>query len=116
MTLQNVRLFEQVNTVQQQWEYTFDSIVIQFWFTMGQGRILRSNQRLSHLLGVKAWLVGRSVTELLPGKNSPYKICPYCEGLAGEGDDPDPWLQGYFLSSTPRLPIQADANWGRCTS
>src|SRR6267378_6270048 len=56
--------------------------------------------RFSQLLGREGGgLVGRSVTELLPGKNSPYKICPYCEGLAGEGDDPDPWLQGYFLSS-----------------
>jgi two-component system NtrC family sensor kinase len=100
MTLQNVRLFEQVNTVQQQWEYTFDSIGDPILVHDGQGRILRSNQRLSHLLGREgSGLVGRSVTELLPGKNSRYKVCPYCEGLAGEGDDPDPWLQGYFLSS-----------------
>ena len=46
-----------------------------------------------------AALVGRSVTDLLSSKNSPYKICPYCEGVAGEGDEPDPWLQGYFLAS-----------------
>jgi two-component system NtrC family sensor kinase len=28
-----------------------------------------------------------------------YQNCPYCEGVAGEGDDPDPWLPGYFLVS-----------------
>ncbi len=101
MTLQNVRLFEQVNTVQQQWEYTFDSIGDPILVHDHQGRILRSNQRLSHLLGREGGglLVGRSVLQLLSVKNSAYKICPYCEGLAGEGDEPDPWLQGYFLSS-----------------
>ena len=25
--------------------------------------------------------------------------CPYCEGIAGEGDESDPWLPGYFLAS-----------------
>jgi two-component system, NtrC family, sensor kinase len=105
MTLQNVRLFEQVNTVQQQWEYTFDSIGDPILVHDHQGRILRSNQRLSHLLGREGGglLVGRSVTELLAAKNSAYKICPYCEGVAGEGDEPDPWLQGYFLSSNSRF-------------
>ncbi len=100
LTLQNVRLFEQVNTVQQQWEYTFDSIGDPILVHDRQGRILRSNQRLTDLLGREGnVLVGRSVTELLSAKNAAYKICPYCEGVAGEGDEPDPWLSGYFLSS-----------------
>jgi len=100
LTLQNVRLFEQVNTVQQQWEYTFDSIGDPILVHDRQGRILRSNQRLTDLLGREgSVLVGRSVTELLSAKNAAYKICPYCEGVAGEGDEPDPWLSGYFLSS-----------------
>jgi PAS domain S-box-containing protein len=100
MTLQNVKLFEQVTAVQRQWEYTFDSIGDPILVHDCAGRILRSNQRLSHLLGREGGaLVGRSVMELLPVQNSPYKICPYCEGVGGEGDDPDPWLQGYFLAS-----------------
>ncbi len=90
LTLQNVSLFEQVTAVQRQWEYTFDSA----------GRILRSNQRLSQLLGREgSALVGRSVMELLPVQNAAYKSCPYCEGVGGEGDEPDPWLPGYFLAS-----------------
>src|SRR5262249_17970202 len=32
-------------------------------------------------------------------KSGTFDKCPYCEGVAGEGDDPDPWLQGYFLAS-----------------
>jgi PAS domain S-box-containing protein len=100
MTLQNVRLFEQVSTVQRQWEYTFDSIGDPILVHDRQGRILRSNQRLGQLLGRESSaLVGRGVTELLPVKNAAYKDCPYCEGVAGEGDEPDPWLPGYFLAS-----------------
>jgi two-component system NtrC family sensor kinase len=100
LTLQNVHLLEQVTTVQQQWEYTFDSIGDPILVHDRQGRILRSNQRLSHLLGREnGTLVGRGVAEVLPVKNAAYKLCPYCEGVAGEGDDPDPWLSGYFLAS-----------------
>jgi PAS domain S-box-containing protein len=100
LTLQNVRLFEQVATVQQQWEYTFDSIGDPILVHDRQGRILRSNQRLSQLLGRESSaLIGRHVAELLSVKNASYRNCPYCEGIAGEGDEPDPWLSGYFLAS-----------------
>ena len=100
LTLQNVRLFEQVTTAQQQWVYTFDSIGDPILVHDREFRILRSNQRLSHLLGREsAALVSRAVTDLLPRKGVAYEHCPYCEGVAGEGDDPDPWLQGYFLAS-----------------
>ena len=46
LTLQNVRLFEQVATVQQQWAYTFDSIGDPILVHDRQGRILRCNLRL----------------------------------------------------------------------
>ncbi|MHB8607875.1 MAG: PAS domain S-box protein [Candidatus Acidiferrales bacterium] len=100
LTIQNVRLFEQVATVQQQWAYTFDSIGDPILVHDRQGRILRCNLRLGHLLGRDSHaLTGRSVTDLLARKNLSYELCPYCEGVAGEGDEPDPWLQGYFLAS-----------------
>ena len=100
LTLQNVSLFEQVTTVQRQWEYTFDSIGDPILVHDSAGRILRSNQRLSQLLGKQgSGLVGRNVTELLPTQSAAYKLCPYCEGVGGEGDDPDPWLPGFFLAS-----------------
>jgi len=100
LTLQNVRLFEQVATVQQQWAYTFDSIGDPIFVHDPEFRILRANQRLGNLLGRdSAALVGRMVTDLLPRKGTHYKDCPYCEGIAGEGDDPDPWLTGFFLAS-----------------
>jgi len=101
LTLQNVRLFEQVATVQQQWMYTFDSIGDPILVHDREFRILRSNHRLGQLLGRESKaLVGRAVSDLLPRKGLVnYQNCPYCEGAAGEGDDPDPWLPGYFLAS-----------------
>jgi PAS domain S-box-containing protein len=100
LTLQNVRLFEQVATVQQQWAYTFDSIGDPIIVHDPQNRVLRANQRLGHLLVRDSnALVGRLVSDLFPRKGNGYKNCPYCEGVAGEGDNPDPWLTGYFLAS-----------------
>lgn len=100
MTLQNMRLFEQVSTVQKQWAYTFDSIGDPIFVHDSQGRILRSNARLTRLLHKEnSSLTGRTVVELFPRKNANYQECPYCEGVAGEGDETDPWLPGYFLAS-----------------
>jgi PAS domain S-box-containing protein len=100
LTLQNLRLFEQVTNAQQQWAYTFDSIGDPILVHDRESRILRSNNRLSHLLGRETKsLVGRKVGEILARKNVYYEACPYCEGIAGEGDETDPWLPGYFLAS-----------------
>ena len=100
LTLQNVRLLEQVTTVQQQWAYTFDSIGDPILVHDPQGRIVQCNQRVGQLLGREnGVLEGRAVADLLAKKKADYDKCPYCEGIAGEGDDPDPWLPGYFLAS-----------------
>jgi PAS domain S-box-containing protein len=100
LTLQNVRLFEQVDSVHKQWEYTFDSIGDPILVHDQQFRIVRLNQRLRHLTGRdSAAYAGRSVCDLFPKKNLNFENCPYCEGRAGEGDDPDPWLPGFFLAS-----------------
>jgi two-component system NtrC family sensor kinase len=100
LTLQNVRLFEQVDSVHRQWEYTFDSIGDPILVHDQQFRVVRLNQRLRHLTGRDAAAhVGRTVADLFPQKNLAFKDCPYCEGHAGEGDEPDPWLPGYFLAS-----------------
>jgi PAS domain S-box-containing protein len=100
LTLQNMLLFGQVDKVQRQWAYTFDSIGDPIFVHNTEGRLLRINQRMLHLAGRdgKPW-IGRSIAEFFPQKNGGYELCPYCEGVAGEGDDPDPWLPGFFLSS-----------------
>jgi PAS domain S-box-containing protein len=100
LTLQNVKLFEQVATAQQQWEFTFESIGDPIVVHDRAGRILRVNRRFTQLLGRQpTGLVGRSLAEFLPRKSGAYEVCPYCEGVAGEGDERDPWLPGYFLAS-----------------
>ncbi len=99
--VENVSLFDRVKTVQQQWAYTFDSIGDPILVHDLQGRILRGNLRLSNLLGREnAGLVGRTVNDLFSARDVAFDICPYCEGIAGDADSPDPWLQGHFLAST----------------
>ena len=100
LTLQNVFLFQQVDNVQRQWALTFDSIGDPIVVHDREGRILRLNQRMVHLTGrdIKS-SIGRNLADFFPRKRADYVSCPYCEGVAGEGDDPDPWLSGYFLTS-----------------
>jgi len=103
-TIENVNLFEQIKSVQQQWMYTFDSIGDPIVVHDTQGRILRTNARLADLLGRKSQaIIGRAVSELFNVREHPFKICPYCEGISGEGDDSDPWLRGYFLASNSQF-------------
>src|SRR5215469_18247392 len=93
--------------------YTFDSIGDPILVHDEEGRILRSNTRLAHLLGRKTELIfGRSVNELFKSGQKSFKVCPYCEGLSGEGDDPDPWLQGYFLASNSQFTDPAGRKLG----
>jgi PAS domain S-box-containing protein len=100
LTLQSALLFQQLDNVQRQWAFTFDSIGDPILVHDGEGRILRLNQRMAQLSGreLKSW-IGRNIAELFSRKQADYGRCPYCEGAAGEGDDPDPWLSGYFLTS-----------------
>jgi len=99
--VENVSLFDQVKTVQQQWAYTFDSIGDPIFVHDLQGRIVKGNARLSHLLHREnPSMIGRNVHEIFSTRDDPFTLCPYCEGISGEGDTPDPWLHGYFLAST----------------
>jgi PAS domain S-box-containing protein len=100
LTIQNVTLFERAATVQKQWAYTFDSIQDPILVHDVAGNILRVNQRLARSLDrdVRS-LVGRPVADILDRKGASWHTCPYCEGIAGQGDDPDPWFKGFFLAS-----------------
>jgi PAS domain S-box-containing protein len=99
--VENVNLFEQVKTVQQQWVYTFDSIGDPILVHDLEGRVVRGNLRLANLLGREPHaMLGRAVRDLFSPLANAFTTCPYCEGLSGDADYPDPWLQGYFLAST----------------
>jgi PAS domain S-box-containing protein len=112
-TVENVNLFEQVKSVQQQWVYTFDSIGDPILVHDQEGRILRTNTRLADLLGKKSpAMVGRAVKDLFPSREEQFNVCPYCEGLSGEGDFPDPWLSGNFLASNSQFTDPAGRRLG----
>ena len=112
-TIENVNLFEQIKSVQQQWVYTFDSIGDPILVHDEQGRVVRTNTRLADLLGRKTQsMFGRAVSELFNVREEPFRICPYCEGISGEGDDPDPWLRGYFLASNSQFTDPAGRQLG----
>ena len=112
-TIENVNLFDQIKSVQQQWVYTFDSIGDPILVHDEEGRILRTNARLADLLGRKSQAIfGRSVSELFNGREERFTTCPYCEGISGEGDSPDPWLQGYFLASNSQFTDPAGRKLG----
>lgn len=99
--VENVNLFEQVKTVQQQWVYTFDSIGDPILVHDLEGRVVRGNLRLANLLGREPHaMLGRAVRDLFSPLANAFTTCPYCEGLSGDADFLDPWLQGYFLAST----------------
>ena len=112
-TIENVSLFEQIKSVQQQWVYTFDSIGDPILVHDENGRLLRTNTRLADMLGKKApTIVGRAVTDVLSPREAPFTVCPYCEGVSGEGDSPDPWLPGYFLASNSQFTDPAGKRLG----
>src|SRR5260370_42327856 len=99
--VENVNLCEQVKTVQQQWVYTFDSIGDPILVHDLEGRVVRGNLRLANLLGREPHaMLGRAVRDLFSPLANAFSTCPYCEGLSGDADYSDPWLQGYFLAST----------------
>ena len=112
-TIENVNLFDQIKSVQQQWVYTFDSIGDPILVHDEEGRILRTNTRLADLLDRKSRsMVGRAVTELFNAREEPFRICPYCEGVSGEGDFLDPWLAGFFLASNSQFTDPAGRKLG----
>lgn len=113
LTLQNVNLFKQAAAAQQQWADTFDSIADPVFVHDPGYRIGRSNRRLAHLLGrEESVLAGASVGEVFSRKNVKFKDCPYCEGVAGDGDERDPWLPGYFLASNSNFADSAGRHLG----
>ena len=112
-TVENVSLFEQIKSVQQQWVYTFDSIGDPILVHDEQGRVLRTNTRLADMLGKKTpALVGRAVSDVFNPREAHFITCPYCEGVSGEADFPDPWLPGFFLASNSQFTDPAGRKLG----
>jgi PAS domain S-box-containing protein len=100
LTIQNLRLFEHAAAADRQWSYTFNSIEDPIFVHDVHGRVIRANQALASRLGKSPEkLYGRVITEMLRRDGAAWSMCPYCEGVAGKGDTPDPGLGGFLLVS-----------------
>jgi len=113
LTIQNMLSFEQAAAAERQWLYTFDSLGDPILVHDEEGRIVRANRTLEARLGaVPGGLAGRPVAEVLRRGVSHWAQCPYCEGAAGNGDEPDATLGGYFLVSNSNFHDPAGVRLG----
>jgi PAS domain S-box-containing protein len=104
LTVQSVRLFEQVATVQRQWANTFDSIDDPILVHDLEAKIIRVNQEFESRAGAAPQpLAGLPVAEVLRQGARRWNRCPYCEGAAGKGDEIDPNLGGFLLASNSQF-------------
>lgn len=100
LTIQNLQLFQHAAAVERQWSYTFDSIGDPILVHDDMGRVVRVNTALACRLGKSPEeLSGRMVAEILRKDGPLWSSCPYCEGVFGKGNKPDPGLGGYVLVS-----------------
>jgi PAS domain S-box-containing protein len=64
-------------------------------------RVLRANSAAADRLGMhRGALAGRPLTAVLSRNGHGWKQCPYCEDVAGKGDERDSWFGGYLVAST----------------
>ena len=104
LTVQGVRLFEQVATVERQWANTFDSIDDPILVHDLDAKIIRVNQEFEFRAGASPRpLVGLPVAEALRQGARRWDRCPYCERAAGKGDEIDPSLGGFLLASNSQF-------------
>jgi len=101
LTIQNVRLFGSATLAQRQWSYTFDSIGDPILVHDDAGRILRANQAFADTMDrSRESLLGWQLSDIFAAKPpATWTSCPYCEGFAGKGDTPDPYLGGFLLAA-----------------
>jgi len=104
LTVQSLRLFEQVATVQRQWANTFDSIDDPILVHDPEGRIIRVNQAFENRAGTASdALEGRLISAILRRGAAQWLRCPYCEGADGKGSGVDAGLGGFILASTSQF-------------
>lgn len=98
LTWQNLKLLESAASARRQWVDTFDSISDLILVHAPDGKVLRMNRSLAWHLGVEPGLVeGQYAKELFQENAGTWKRCPYCEGAAGNSEEPDPAFGGYFF-------------------
>jgi PAS domain S-box-containing protein len=99
LTVQNISLFESAATSRKQWRDIFDSIEEMIFVHAPDGRILRTNRPFATRVEFDpAALIGRKVRDVLSRGAALWEVCPYCEGIAGKGEQLDPSFGAYLLA------------------
>jgi len=104
LTVQNIALFESAADSRRQWRDTFDSIDDLIFVHSIDGQILRTNRAFADRVNLEpVSIVGKHIRDVLRRGVANWVRCPYCEGVAGKADEPDPSFGGYFLVSNSVL-------------
>ena len=112
ISLENLRLLEQVLRSQRQWMNTFDSIQDLILAHDADFRILKTNQALLQKLErAPADVLGNLCEAVLPHQ-LPWSGCPYCQGGADMNEGPDPCFGGQSVVSTSSYADQGSQQRG----
>jgi PAS domain S-box-containing protein len=104
LTVENIILFEAAADSRRQWLDTFDSIDDLILVHSADGEIIRTNRAFGQRVQLEpVAIVGKQVREVLRRGTAQWIRCPYCEGVAGKPDEPDPSFGGYFLVSNSTM-------------
>ena len=113
LTVQNVTLFESAAASRKQWVDTFDSIDDLILVHSPEGKIVAANRAFAERAG---WgpsdLIARYVRDVFRQGMAAWRKCPYCEGIAGRGEETDPNFGGYFLATDSAFHDSAGVRMG----
>jgi two-component system NtrC family sensor kinase len=113
LTIQNILHFEKAATAERQWEATFDHITDPILVHDAQYRLIRANRVVLQRLGEKAaTCIGQPLRDLLRRGEARWNHCPYCEGVAGHAEGPDPTFFGYLLATSSPYEDPVDGRKG----
>ena len=112
ISLENLRLLEQVLRSQRQWTNTFDSIQDLILAHDADFRILKTNQALLQRLELApADVLGNLCEAVLP-RQSAWSGCPYCPNGVGMNEGSDPCFGGQSIVSTSSYADQGSQQRG----
>jgi two-component system NtrC family sensor kinase len=112
ISLENLRLLEQVLRSQRQWTNTFDSIQDLILAHDADFRILKTNQALlQRLERAPADVLGNLCEAVLPHHLS-WTGCPYCQNELELNEGPDPCFGGQSVVSTSSYADQSNQQRG----
>jgi two-component system NtrC family sensor kinase len=115
VTLENIRLREQVLRSQRQWMNTFDSVHDIILAHDSDFHVLKANQVLLEHVGRSAEdVLGKTCEAVLPKDVGTWSECPYCHSSGNREftEGPDPCFGGFSVVSTSSYSDQSSQQKG----